>query len=112
MQEELELSHVTVNPRIECERVFRRELRHLQRQQRPRVAVEIGGADADNWQLEAAPEDRVELRDPARHRIQVIPGDTIEQNWPQGLELRAFAGLGWRTEVLILLQLGGYPLPR
>ena len=62
-----------------------------------------------------AREDRVELRDATRPRIQVVPGDTVDQYRPLGLELgsgSASAQPYRRAQVVILLQLGGLQLPR
>src|SRR5262249_10503126 len=82
VQKELVLLRVPVDPRVERQRIFSGELRHLQREERPLVVLEFGRADADDRQLEPLRENVVELRDAARPRVQVIPGDTVDQSSP------------------------------
>ena len=84
VQEELEPAAVEINPGIQGTRMFRREFGHLQRQERALVTVQVQCADPHDGHVETPGQDRVELRDAARPWIQVIPGDTVDQDKPQG----------------------------
>ena len=80
VQEELELTGMRAGPEVQVGRVGRAELRQLERQQRPSMAAELHGPDADDRDVEMLGEDRVEFGDAARPRVQVIAGDTVDHS--------------------------------
>ena len=81
MEEQLVPSRVPCRPPVQGAGVGLRELRHLEGQQRPCVAVQIGRPDAYDGQRQVAAQDRVELGDATRPRIQVVPCDTVDHFW-------------------------------
>ena len=78
VKEELEPARMRCNPSVEAAGVVGRELRHLQREERPLVPIEVLGTNTYNGQREVPAEERVELGDPARPRVQMVSSDTVD----------------------------------
>ena len=54
------------------------ELRKLDRQEGPLEAAQFDGPDADDLDIEMFGQDRVEFRDAAGPRVEVVPGNAID----------------------------------
>ena len=97
VQEQLEFAGVPFDPGVECQRVFRRELRHFERQQGPSITDELLRTDPHHRKIQATRENRVELGDSAGPGVEVISGDTVDQLQASGIRAQASArpqGLG------------------
>jgi hypothetical protein len=78
VQEQLEPSAPCFDPRIEIGGVARAELRHLEREERRPIGIELSRADPDDRHLQVLRKNGVEFGDPACPRVQVVASDAID----------------------------------